>query len=101
MNESKPYTPVPIEPMDPGPVETRQPWMIIRDLTAERDEARAQRDNLRQLLRDHCADFDGQCSEKCDNWGHAEECRMVSFAADHRALKKELAELKEFIHCLP
>lgn len=51
----------------------------------------AERDNLRRLFKDHCADFDGPCNERCSRFGHDERCRMVSFAEDHRQLKAELA----------
>lgn len=55
-------------------------------------------DNLWQLLKDECNAFDGGCDDACCSLAHADHCRLVRFANDHRAGKAALAAARDRIH---
>jgi hypothetical protein len=59
----------------------------------EFDKIKKENENLHLLLKDICGEWNEDCDEACDSWGHTETCKMVSIAEAKKAMREEIERL--------
>lgn len=64
------------------------------------ESAEKERDSVKELVKDLCAEWNEDCNETCDSYAHDETCRAVNIAEAKRAMREEIAQLRAELSAL-